>query len=121
MHRINHHTGRLDTAIQAEFLKMLEGSQVYVTDDEDKLGMPFDTTKVLIICAGAFTPTPMKPGLIEQILRRTERPPEFADNEAFWPLIEQQDFIRFGVIPELAGRLARVIFLRPLRKEHLAQ
>jgi ATP-dependent Clp protease ATP-binding subunit ClpX len=114
MQRINHHTGRLDTAIQAELLKMIEGSTVYVSDNEDEAGIPFDTSKVLILCAGAFV------GLAEQVRRRLERSKEAVIDEAFWLQIEQSDFIRFGVIPELAGRLSRMIFLRPLLKDHLA-
>lgn len=115
MQRINHHTGRLDTAIQAELLKMIEGSMVYVSDNEDEAGIPFDTSKVLILCAGAFV------GLAEQVRRRLEKPKEATIDEAFWQLIEQSDFIRFGVIPELAGRLSKMIFLRPLLKDHLAE
>jgi ATP-dependent Clp protease ATP-binding subunit ClpX len=114
MQRINHHTGRLDTAIQAELLKMIEGSVVYVSDNEDEAGIPFDTSKVMILCAGAFV------GLAEQVRRRLEQPREAVINEAFWQLIEQSDFIRFGVIPELAGRLSKMVFLRPLLKDHLA-
>ena len=114
MHRVNHQTGRIDTAIQAELLKMVEGSLVYVTDNEDEVGLLFDTSKVLILCAGAFV------GLSQQVLKRTERPADYMYDEGFWTLIEQSDFIRYGVIPELAGRLSKMVFLRPLQKDHLA-
>src|SRR5215472_2182703 len=115
MQRINHHTGRLDTAIQAELLKMIEGSMVYVADNEDEAGLLFDTSKVLILCAGAFV------GLAEAVRKRLDRPKEATIDEAFWTLIEQSDFIRYGVTPELAGRLSKMIFLRPLLKDHLAE
>jgi ATP-dependent Clp protease ATP-binding subunit ClpX len=118
-HRQNHTTGRLDTAIQAELLKMLEGSTVYISDNEDEAGIPFDTSRVLILCAGAFV------GLARQALRRQDRIVEDLQ-VAFQQLIdgnhiEQGDFVRYGVIPELAGRLSKMIFLRPLQKEHLAR
>lgn len=115
MHRINHHTGRLDTAIQSELLKMVEGSIVYISDSEDEVGIPFDTSKVLILCAGAFV------GLTQQVLRRLERDSDYLRDEGFWQLIEQRDFVKYGVIPELAGRLSKMIFLRPLQKEDLAR
>jgi ATP-dependent Clp protease ATP-binding subunit ClpX len=115
MHRINHHTGRLDTAIQAELLKMVEGSVEYVSDEEDEIGIPFDTSRVLIICAGAFV------GLAQAVLRRLDRDQDFLHDEGFWELIEQRDFVRYGFIPELAGRLGIYIFLKPLRKEQLAE
>jgi ATP-dependent Clp protease ATP-binding subunit ClpX len=114
MHRVNHHTGRLDTAIQAELLKMIEGGTVYVSDNEDEIGIPFDTSKVLILCAGAFV------GLADKVRRRLEREKEAVQDESFWQLIEQSDFVRYGVIPELAGRLSKLVFLRPLLKEHLS-
>lgn len=114
-HRINHHTGRLDTAIQSEFLKIVEGSNVYVTDSEDEAGVLFDTSRVLVICAGAFV------GLANQVLKRLDKEQDFSGSDQFWQLIEQSDFVRYGLIPELAGRLSKVIFLRPLRKEHLAE
>ena len=113
LQRYNHHTGRLDTAIQAELLKMIEGSHVYVSDNEDEVGVAFDTSKVLIICAGAFV------GLADRVRKRLNREPDAVHDEGFWQLIEQSDFVRFGIIPELAGRLGKMIFLRPLRKEDL--
>ena len=119
MARINHHTGRLDTAIQGELLKMIEGSPVYVSDNEDEVGISFDTSKVLILCAGAFV------GLAQQVLKRQERIEENRQlaymHLAEQGLIEQQDFVKYGVIPELAGRLSKLIFLRPLSKDDLAQ
>lgn len=113
--RINHATGRLDTAIQAELLKMIEGSIEYISDEEDELGLPFDTSRVLIICGGAFV------GLARSVLRRLQRDDEFMHDEGFWNLIEQTDFVKYGLIPELAGRLGIHIFMKPLRQEHLAK
>jgi len=114
-HRINHHTGRLDTAIQSEFLKIVEGSHVYITDSEDEAGVLFDTSRVLVICAGAFV------GLANQVLKRLDKEQGYSDSDQFWQMVEQSDFVRYGLIPELAGRLSKIIFLRPLRKEHLAE
>jgi ATP-dependent Clp protease ATP-binding subunit ClpX len=118
MRRVNHHTGRLDTAIQAELLKMIEGSQVYISDSEDEAGLLFDTSKVLVLCAGAFV------GLVSDVLKRQGRAVE--DLQAAFQtlieqnLIEQGDFVRYGVIPELAGRLSKMVFLRPLQKQDLS-
>lgn len=118
-HRQNHQTGRIDTAIQAELLKIVEGSMVYVSDNEDEVGIPFDTSRVLILCAGAFV------GLSRQVMKRRG---EIVDDPQLGflqlvdhDLIEQGDFVRYGIIPELAGRLSKMIFLRPLSKENLAR
>lgn len=116
MQRINHVTGRLDTAVQAELLKMVEGGVVYISDDEDEIGVPFDTTKVLILCAGAFV------GLARQVAKRLQLASDgWEHNESLWEHIEPDDFIRFGVIPELAGRLSTHVFLRPLKPETMVE
>jgi ATP-dependent Clp protease ATP-binding subunit ClpX len=116
MLRINHVTGEKDKAIQSELLKMIEGSQEYVTDSDEEMGVPFDTTKVLIICAGAFV------NLFRQIRKRMggdadDNTVTLSDN--FWNQIVPEDFEKFGLLPELAGRLSTHIFTRPLQKEHL--
>jgi ATP-dependent Clp protease ATP-binding subunit ClpX len=115
MHRRNHVTGQLDTAVQAEFLKMVEGSIEFVSDSDDEVGVPFDTSRVLFVCAGAFV------GLVDIVLRRLERSREYVQDPAFWQLIEPRDFVAYGVIPELAGRLSTHIFLYPLREDHLVE
>lgn len=116
MHRINHVTGRLDTAVQAELLKMVEGSVVYISDNEDEIGVPFDTTRVLILCAGAFV------GLARQVAKRLNLSADDWDkNETLWENIEPDDFVKYGVIPELAGRLSTHVFLRPLKPEHMVE
>jgi ATP-dependent Clp protease ATP-binding subunit ClpX len=116
MNRYNHSNGRLDTAVQADLLKMVEGSVEYVTDSEDEVGIPFSTDRVLIICAGAFV------GLARLAARRLELDFDAASqSSAFWDKIEPVDFVKYGIIPELAGRLSTHIFLRPLQAEHLVE
>lgn len=116
MLRINHVTGQRDSAIQSEILKMIEGSKEYVTDGDDKLGVLFDTSRVLIICAGSFI------GLLQQVRKRMGGDRD--DNtvmlsENYWNQIVPEDFERFGLLPELTGRLSTHIFTRPLEKDHL--
>lgn len=114
-HRQNHATGRMDTAIQADLLKMVEGSIEYVTDDEDEVGIPFNTNRVLILCAGAFV------GLARHAAKRLDLEAGYDRDPTFWDKIEPSDFVRYGLIPELAGRLSTHIFTRPLQAHHLAE
>lgn len=100
--------------LQAELLKMVEGTREYVSDSEEDLGVLFDTSKVMVVCVGAFV------GLPRAVLRRLGRDDEFLNQETFWDLIEPSDFVRFGLLPELSGRLSVHVFLRPLRVEDLA-
>ena len=116
MQRVNHFSGQKDTAIQSEFLKMIEGSYEWVTATDDEMGTAFATHDVLIICAGAFV------NLYQQVRARLHEdadPKAQAMDENFWNAIVPEDFERFGLIPELAGRLSRHLFTRPLQATHM--
>ena len=118
MLRINHVTGEKDKAIQAEILKMIEGSIEYVSDSDEELGVQFDTSRVLIICAGAFV------GLFQQVHKRLGGESDdksYMQQENFWNQIVPEDFERFGLLPELAGRLSTQIFTRPLKTEDMRE
>jgi ATP-dependent Clp protease ATP-binding subunit ClpX len=113
MHRRNHVTGLRDTPIQAEFLKMVEGADVFVSDDADELGCLVDTTRILFICAGAFV------GLTKIVAKHLQVSTPVKSDETYWEHVEPQDFVAYGVLPELSGRLSTHIMLAPLRVEHL--
>jgi ATP-dependent Clp protease ATP-binding subunit ClpX len=118
MLRINHVTGEKDKAIQAELLKMIEGSIEYVSDSDEEVGVQFDTSRVLIICAGAFV------GLFQQVHKRLggdadDKTYLYQDN--FWNQIVPEDFERYGLLPELAGRLSTHIFTRRLKTEDMRE
>ena len=127
MQRVNHATGqRGEAALQGELLKLVEGSIEWVggNEDEDLLGVPFDTSRVLFICAGAFTDVPKL--VAKRLHRRTDQDDpkaavrEYLYDPTFWDSIAAEDFIAYGIVPELIGRLSAVIYLMPLRPEHLA-
>jgi len=113
MLRINHVTGEKDKTIQSDLLKMIEGSIEYVSDSDEEIGVQFDTSRVLIICAGAFV------GLFQQVARRMHEDLDHRriamQSEAFAEQIIPEDFESFGLLPELTGRLSRHIFTRPLQ------
>jgi ATP-dependent Clp protease ATP-binding subunit ClpX len=115
MLRINHVTGQKDRALQSELLKIIEGSKEYVNASDEEVGVLFDTSRVLIICAGSFIE------LFRQVRKRMhgDADENLMLSEAFWNQIVPEDFERFGLLPELAGRLSTHIFVRPLEKDHL--
>lgn len=109
-------TGRnVGKKLQAELLKMVEGSKEYVSDDEEEIGVVFDTSRVLFICVGAFT------NLTKIASKRLSVDSDTGFQDHDWDKIQPVDFEKYGLLPELAGRLSTHVFLRPLRKEHLAQ
>lgn len=108
------------TALQAELLKMVEGgSPVYVTasdtEEDSGVGIWFDTSRVLFICCGAFV------GLRDKVARRLGNEHLTPEDQGFWDLVEPQDFVKYGVMPELSGRLSSHIMLRSLSGRDLAR
>lgn len=108
--------------VQQALLKMLEGSEVQVTVDGNKktMGMDtvlMDTTNILFVCSGAFV------GLEKVMARQRGASIGFNNKvDKATPKFDQvrpQDIIKYGLIPELVGRLPVLTYTTPLSKEDL--
>lgn len=113
--------------VQQALLKLLEGSIVNVPPQggrkhpEQKL-VPIDTKNILFICGGAFDGIDKIIGrrLKTQVIGfRSDSSLEVLDKENILKYITPQDIKKFGLIPELIGRLPIVSYLNPLDRDTL--
>ena len=121
------------TSVQQQLLTLLEGSKVQIKIPADGGGESYvvvDTSKILFICSGAFVG-------IEDIINKTDKGVGLAQigmhatlkesttnydrSESILKKMEASHLIKFGIIPELMGRLPVVTYTSPLLPSDLVR
>ena len=92
--------------LQYELLKLVEGTDTRVKPSDQSDGFDLKTDGVLYIAMGAFQG-------IEDIIARNHQGGDRRDD--IHELMQLEDIIEYGFIPELVGRFATLIALPPLQ------
>lgn len=107
--------------VQRQMLKMIEGCEMDIPRSGVKMGndtIKINTENILFICGGAFVGIGKKENTQKRQIGFGEAP--IAEKKtAVSEKLTAQDFIEYGFIPELVGRLPVIVELEALEEEDL--
>ncbi len=112
--------------VQQALLKVLEGAVVNVPPQggrkhPEQALININTSNILFICGGAFAGIEkiISNRMNKQVIGFNNDEKDMIDDNNMLQYVNQHDIKKFGLIPELIGRLPVLTYLKPLEKETL--
>ncbi len=112
--------------VQQALLKVLEGAVVNVPPQggrkhPEQALINVNTSNILFICGGAFAGVEkiISNRMNKQVIGFNNDDKDMIDEDNMLQYVNQHDIKKFGLIPELIGRLPVLTYLKPLDKETL--